>query len=158
MKKYFMMMVAVLAAMTMFTLSSCGDDDDNGNGSSTGGIVGDWATVQFASDGTYMFIERLIFSSNGSFSGVDYAISGQDLNNSGTVSDIEKASFFGTYVASNGTLTMTVNGQTQQVTYKVSGSTLTLTTNGVATGYDKVDSNISSVINSVEQAYQNLHK
>ena len=146
-----MTIVAVFATMTMFTLTSCSSDDDS---TSSGSIVGDWATMQIESTGTYMFMERLNFSSNGSFTGVDYEIYGQDLNGDAVVSNIEKASFSGTYTATNGALTLTINNQSQQLTYKLSESVLSLTSTQGTADYDKVDSNIQQIFNNVEQLYQ----
>ena len=145
-----MTFAAVFAAMMMFTLTACGDDDEGGNGS----VVGDWATVQYDNSGSYMYIERLNLMSNGTFSCTDYDIFGQNLNDGGQVSSIEKSSFSGTYTAVDGTLTLIANSQTRQINYKVSGNTLTLSTNDGPVEYDKVDNNIQQILNSVEQSYQ----
>lgn len=149
MKKILMTLVAVFATMTLFTLSSCSSDDEPGGDS----IVGDWASVQIESSGTYMFMERLKFNSNGTFTGVDYGIYGQDLNGNAVISRIEKATFSGTYTAADGILSLTI-GVTQQLTYKLSGSVLSLTSSEGTADYDKVDNNINGIFNDVEQLYQ----
>ena len=151
MKKILMTIVAIFATMTMFTLTSCSSDDDT---VSSGSIVGDWATMQIESSGTFMIMEYLNFASNGTVTGMDYEVTGQDLNGNAVISSIEKSTFSGTYSASDGNLTMTIDGQTRQMTYKATATDLTIVSSQGTFEYDKVDSNIQQISNNVEQLYQ----
>lgn len=150
MKKNRILFLLGLLLMVSFSFTACGGDDEDDNVAS--GIVGEWASQDEASDGSWMYLERIKFEKNGTFTVVFYSIY---LSNGSTITGIEKGGFSGSYKADNGQLSLTYEGKTGNGTYSISGNQLTVVNNGDMITYDKMDSNISEIFDKAERAYQN---
>ena len=143
-----MVFIAMLAFM------SCSDDDAKDVDSK---ISGDWALMNISDDGTNLYMERLNLKSSGSFTITIYDAYGQSLNNGGSITNMDRSEYSGTYTATDGQLKLSANGQSVTYSYKVSSNTLTLTTSEGLIVYDKVDSDIKEVFSKADQWYNQHH-
>lgn len=151
MKIFRFMSILSVAVIAMLTFMSCDKDDDTAKDVDSS-VVGEWGLSE--TDWSFLFLERLNLKANGTFTVIDYEAVGENLNNGGSITDMGKTEYSGTYTATNGQLKMSANGKSISYTYAVLGNKMTLTGNDGSVTYDKMDSNIKSVFDSAEQWYQ----
>ena len=163
MKKLHLLGMAFMTALFMLAFTACGDDDDDSNGidlngSNSKGIVGDWAWMYVSPDETNLLMEWINFTSGGKFNIIDYDVYGTALQSGGSISDMDKDEYSGTYAAKDGKLTLSANGKTKTYNYSISGDNLTLSDEERSITYDKMDSDIKKVFESAEKTYQQKYK
>ena len=152
MKNFRFISILSVAVIAMLTLMSCDKDDDSPAKDVDSSIVGEWGINDVSNN--ELFLERLNLKANGAFTVTDYQAVGENLNNGGSITDMEKAEYSGTYTATNGQLKMSANGKSVSYTYAVLGNKMTLTGNDGSVTYDKIDSKIKAIFDSAEQWYQ----
>ena len=131
MKKYFLLMVAVMMAIVTMSLTACGSDKDD-EPKADSSMVGTWKYLKL--DHSEMLESLIQFAKDGKYYQVDI-LSGED----GDDFDIAK----GTYVVSGNKITATGTFNDSfpfeyEFIYSVSGDKLTLTTEGVSYTFTKV--------------------
>lgn len=145
-------------------LTACGsDDDDEGSSDKSSNIVGEWVTAYESS--TYMMIEIMQLSANGSFTDTTYELYGNNLTSSNqTLTSLEKNVDTGKYSASGNRLYITLYGETQTFDYSLSSSgnnlTLTYSEDGRSASitFERMTSQERKDIAEIESVYQQINK
>ena len=163
MKKLHLLSMAIMTALCMLAFTACGDDDDDSNGLDLNGkgstsIVGDWAYMYVSPDETNLFMEWIKFTSGGKFTIIDYDVYGTALQSGGSISDMEKDEYSGSYTAKDGKLTMSANGESMTYNYSLNGDNLTLSSGEGTITFDKMDSEIKKIFESADKTYHQKYK
>mgnify|MGYP002523022653 CR=1 FL=1 len=154
MKKFHYLSILSMVVLAMLTFSACGDDDDDVVKDVDKSVVGEWA-MMYIEGTSYLYMERINYKSNGTFTLVAYDCEGigRDCDH-GSISSVTKTEGTGSYKASDGKLTMNISGRDVTYYYKVSGTTLTITGSDGSVAYEKINSDILEAFNAAEQWYQ----
>jgi len=143
--------------MTAFLLTSCSsnDDDDYDDYSGSSSIVGEWAFVEYGSNGRWMYMEVVNFKRNGSFTSVNYYVEGRNLSSDNAkVSSVEKEKTSGTYTTSSGVITLTADGDTWDRDYSVKSDRLIVYNDEGNIYYEVMTDEIEDLLDQVEQWYR----
>ena len=160
MKKYsylFSFLGVFLVSALMFT--SCSSDDDQlDDPSDSSAIVGEWANIEYGSNGRWMYMELINFKRNGSFTTVIYYVEGKNLNGGNAkINSIEKERTSGTYSTSNGEITMTANNKTWVVNYSIKSDRLTIYDDDGNYIYEVVTEELEQQFDQMEEWYRSLN-
>jgi len=157
MKKPYSFLTAIFLVMSLLTVTACGGDGDDDvilGGDIDKAVVGDWGYRYVSSDESEMYLEWISLKSNGQFTITDYDVFGSGLDSGGSIFQMDKSQYSGTYTAKDGQLRMTANGREQVFYYRVSGSVMSLTAQGTAYDYDKFTDAVKGAFESAESTYQ----
>ncbi len=162
MKKYFNLLTLfgafLMSALLLIACDNNDDDDPDGGRSRSSAIIGEWANIEYGSNGKWVFMEMVDFKRNGSFTSVTYYAEGKNLDSDdATISNVEKEETSGTYTASRGVITLTANGETWEKEYSLKSHRLIIYDDEGELYYDAVTDEIEDQFDKMEKWYRTLN-
>ena len=137
--------------------SNGGDDDpiEGGDTQDTYGLIGDWVGMEVSSNGRLIEMEKVTFKSNGTYTVVQYAIHGKNLDTSGKVEKVDRMEGGGKYRVTDGVLTLNASdGRSTSVLFRISEDSLALYNGDVTVSYQRMTGDLKTFVDMVELIYQ----